>query len=105
MRSECLITGCKLILENEGAACHGDLFILGHDVLIFNSVVDAEARAIRDHGIDMEYYGTFRAIMVSSDNCFERRGTFVFHRALAQVNEVAMTFMGTRLPRMMGWRC
>lgn len=96
MRSQCIITGCKLLLVNEGAACHGDLFILANDVFIFNSNVASDGHsALRTQVVvdDMMQSKT-KAIMVSSNNCFEKRGTFVFHRTSSHLNEAALDYIG-----------
>lgn len=100
LRSECIITGCKLLLSNEGTMCHGDLFVLADDVFIFNSVVGDMGAALRAHGINAsEWFDKpVMSVMVSSDYCFERRGTFVFHRASAALNKVAIEYVGDRLP-------
>lgn len=100
LRSECIITGCKLLLSNEGAMCHGDLFVLADDVFIFNSVLNEKGEADRTFEIDTSAYigEPMKCVMVSSDYCWERRGTFVFHRASATLNKASIDYVGDRLP-------
>lgn len=100
MKSECLITGCKLVLTNEHTMCHGDLFVLGHDTFIYNAVVGGEYQAECTYDIDPDahFNGPLYVVAVDSNDCWERRGTFVFHRASCRINKAALEYIGDRLP-------
>lgn len=89
IRAQCLITGCKLLLSNEGMMCHGDLHIIGRDTFIFNAVLlEGEARR-KSTDVEALMRDSQRCILIDGADCFERRGILVFHRTSALFNDAA----------------
>ena len=88
---ECLITGCELIIREEGKMLHGDLHALG-GTWIFNGVVnDFEALwHFKDELLDRRFSPY---VLTLHGPYFERRGVIVFDPLHCTPNPAAMAYL------------
>lgn len=87
--ARCLITGCELIDPDQGKWCHGDLWVEG-GCYVHNAVlVDGEAA----WKYDEPPTGT-KAVIVCTDDYFERRGVIVVEILDAELNALAREYIG-----------
>lgn len=86
---ECIITGCALVVDNEGKWLWGDLHMLGN-TLIFNGAWNFALGTGASYGDPPD---GDRAVHIDSNACFERRGVIVFHRDDCELNQAASDYM------------
>lgn len=93
----CLITGCALVTPLNDYAW-GDLYQIG-DIWVFNATRD-NGETNWQHGVDLKAHANERQLILSAHlseaHYFERRGVIVIGREWAQLNDVALAYLGEK---------
>jgi hypothetical protein len=89
MTPRCVITGCALIVDNEWVA--GDLFDAGTH-WVFNGNVDLPDRSLPPRWMPMSEAHYKKTL--SPLDWWEKRGVFFIDKAVANLNEAALAYIG-----------
>jgi hypothetical protein len=89
-RTQCLITGCTLYLQQSRGIAWGDLHMQG-DRFVFNGCVDRNGRMDWRH---LQQTDGARTLTIPvGEDYFERRGVLVCRASLSLLNVVAVAYV------------